>query len=67
MVFSKDLGQRPFTEAGTADISIEGSLTEQVTIFTYLGSVMSSDGTIDKELGTRVGKAYSAFSSLCRV
>lgn len=67
MVFSKDLGQRPFTEAGTADISIEGSLTEQVTNFTYLGSVMSSDGTIDKELGTRVGKAYSAFSSLCRI
>ena len=67
MVFSKGVGQRPFAEAETADISVEGSLAEQVNNFTYLGSVMSSDGTIDKELETRVGKAYSAFSSLCRI
>ena len=67
MVVSKDCGQRPFTEAGTANISVEDCPVEQVTNFTYLGSVMSSDGTIDKELETRIGKAYSAFSSLCRL
>ena len=37
------------------------------TFVTYLGSVMSSDGTIGKELDTRIGKAYSAFRSLFRI
>ena len=67
MVFSKELSQRPYTEAGTVNISIEGDPVEQVSHFTYLGSVISADGTLDKELETRIGKAHGAFSKLCRV
>ena len=67
VAFSKGLGQRPFSEADTVSISVEGNPVEQVSSFTYLGSALSSDGTIDKELGIRIGKAYSAFSMLCRI
>eukprot|EP00116_Pleurobrachia_bachei_P005633 sb/3465895/ len=67
VAFSKGLSQRPFSEADTVSISVEGNPVEQVSSFTYLGSALSSDGTIDKELGIRIGKAYSAFSMLCRI
>ena len=48
MVISRDLTQRPYTEAGTVDITVEGVPVEQVSGFTYLGSVISADGTIEK-------------------
>ena len=67
MVISRDLTQRPYTEAGTVDISVDGEPVEQVSHFTYLGSVISADGTIDRELNTRIGKAHSAFSTLHRI
>ena len=67
MVISRDLTQRPYTEAGTVNITVEGVPVEQVSDFTYLGSVISADGTIEKELNTRIGKAHTAFRTLHRI
>lgn len=67
MAVSRDLTQRPYSEAGTVDISVEGDPIEQVSDFTYLGSVISANGSIDRELNTRIGKAHSAFRTLNRI
>lgn len=64
MAISKSDGQRPYSEKHTVDVAIEGVVVEQVNHFTYLGSDMSSDGTIDHELTVRIQKASGAFRSL---
>ena len=50
MAVAKNTSQRPYTEEGTVDISVEGSLVQQVSNFTYLGVVISSDGSMDRDL-----------------
>ena len=52
MVVDKKTSQQPNTENGTVDISREGSLVHQVSNFTYLGVIISSDGYkfMDREL-----------------
>ena len=45
-------------------ISIEGENTKQVTSFKYLGSIVTADATINKEIQTRIQKASAAFSKL---
>ena len=46
---------------------MEGAPVERVSHFPYLGSVVLADGTLDKELNTRIGKAYGAFTSLHKI
>ena len=48
MAVAKNTLQRPYTEEGTIDISVEGSLVQQVSNFTYLVLVISSDGSMDR-------------------
>ena len=43
-------------------ISIEGENVKQVTSFKYLGSVVTADATINKEIQTRIQKASAVFS-----
>lgn len=64
MACGKNTGQRPYTEECTLDLTVDGEHIEQVSHFTYLGSILSSDGTIDKELTSRIGKASGAFNQL---
>ena len=54
---AKNTSQQPYTEEGTVDISVEGSLVQQVSNFTYLGVFISSDGSMDHELSARIWKA----------
>ena len=46
----------------TVDITVEGSSVQQVSDVTYLGMIISSDGTIDGELSAPIGKASGAFN-----
>ena len=52
IIVAKKTSQQPNTENGTVDISREGSLVHQVSNFTYLGVIISSDGykSMDREL-----------------
>ena len=61
MAVAKNTSQRPYTEEGRVDISVEGSLVQQVSNFTYLQVVISSDGSIDRELSARIWIASGAF------
>ncbi|KAK2562750.1 hypothetical protein P5673_014468 [Acropora cervicornis] len=45
-------------------ITIDGTTPNSVEHFTYLGSVMSNDATIDKDLDNRLSKASSSFGRL---
>ena len=53
-----------YTEEGTVDISVVGSLVQQVSNFSYLGMIISSDGSMDRELSARIWKASGAFNQL---
>ena len=67
MAVAKNTSQWPYTEEGTVDISVEGSLVQQVSNFTYLGEVISSEGSMDRELSARIWKASSAFNQLSNI
>ena len=67
MAVSKCASQRPYGRKDTLDISVEGLPIEQVSNFTYLGAIISADGTIDKELSSRIQKASGAFYQLSRI
>ena len=64
MAISKSTAQRPYTKECTLDITVDGNPVEQVSHFTYLGNVISSDGTLDRELSARIQKASGAFNQL---
>ena len=56
------------TKAKSKDpVKIEGEPLEEVQDFKYLGSFISSDGNIDKEVAARIGLAAHAFKSLSNV
>ena len=45
-------------------VTVEGEAIEDVTDFTYLGSVISSDNGAQKDIRARISKARAAFSKL---
>ncbi|CAI2737955.1 unnamed protein product, partial [Dicrocoelium dendriticum] len=45
-------------------LTLQGAQLEQVDSFVYLGSCVSADGTINKEVSLRIAKARSAFVNL---
>ena len=67
MAVSKCASQRPYCRKDTLDISVEDLPIEQVSNFAYLGAIISADGTIDKELSSRIQKAPGAFYQLSRI
>ena len=67
MAVSKCASQRPYCRKDTLNISVEGLPIEQVSNFTYLGAIISADGTIDKELSSRIQKVSGAFYQLSRI
>ena len=67
MAVIKCASQRPYCRKDTLDISVEGLPIEQVSNFTYLGVIISADGTKDKELSSRIQKASGAFYQLSRI
>ena len=46
------------------DITINGTKLECSSSFTYLGSIVTSDGGADKDIRSRIGKARNAFLKL---
>ena len=62
MATGKNTSQRPYTEDTTLDIIVGDTPIEQVSHFVYLGSITSSDGTIDRELSNRIQKASVALT-----
>ena len=54
-------------QGGTDRIVIEEVPIEEVEDFCYLGSVMSSDSSCDKEIKTRMGKANAVFGRLEKI
>ena len=67
MCINKHHTQQPYPLDATMDIVVEDQLLQQVSHFTYLGSTLSCDGSIDRELNIHIGKASSAFNSLNNV
>ena len=59
--------QRPYPEDHTLNITANGIECAQESYFTYLGTVISSDGSIDREISTRIGKASGAMNLLNNV
>ena len=53
-------------QAGSAasPVTVNEHVLETVDKFTYLGSAISSDLSLDKEIATRIGKAATSFSRL---
>ena len=64
MAASKRASQRPYCREDTLDINVEGRQIQQVSNFTYLGAIISADGTADRELSSRIQKASGAFYQL---
>lgn len=54
----------PGSLAISQPIHIEGNILNNVSSFTYLGSTVTSDNNLDKELQNRMAKASSAFGRL---
>ena len=48
------------------DISIDGTNLNAVEHFTYLGSIISNDATVSKDLDNRLSKASSSFERLSK-
>ena len=67
MAIAKHTTQWPYTEEATVDITVEGLPIQQVSNFKYLGAIISSDRTIDRELSARIQKASGAFNQLSNI
>ena len=64
MVIGKATSQRPYTKEATVNMTVEDTPVQKVSDFAYLGTIISSDGTIDRELSARIQKASVAFNQL---
>ena len=54
----------PLMSKPTPTITIDGTKLNVVDEFCYLGSCLSSDGSLDKEIARRISKASSSFGRL---
>lgn len=61
MRIGRDQSTRPLK------ILVKGTQLEEVQVYRYLGSLISSDGRDDQEINTRIGMARSAFNNMERV
>ena len=52
------------SSAITTPMNIDGELVEFVPSFTYLGSIISADGSIEADITSRIGKAAGAMKRL---
>jgi hypothetical protein len=64
MTVSKQAGQQPFTKEDTLAITIGNKVVQQCSNFKYLGAIISSDNSLEKEIAVRIGKATGAFNRL---
>ena len=58
------VGRDAEAQTPSATITIRGDTLEVVSAFKYLGSIFTSDGTLDAEIAHRVASASSAFARL---
>lgn len=64
MMYDFHRTQHPYHLSEMLDVSVYGESLEQVNHFHYLGSMISSDGSLDKEISLRLGQASGNFNSL---
>ena len=64
MLVGKFHTQRPYQSHETLQLNVYGEEIDQVNYFIYLGSTIASDGTINKEIDVRIGKASSTLNRL---
>ena len=64
MCINKYHVQRPYSFEVALNVNINGEELNQVSYFQYLGQTLTCDGTIDKEIDIRIGKASYAFNML---
>ena len=67
MYINKHHVQQPYPLDITLDIRIDNQSLQQVSHFTYLGSSIACDGSLDHELNNRIGKSSGAFNSINNV
>ena len=48
MAVAKNTSQQLYTEEGTVEVSVEGSLEQQVSDFTYLEVIILNEGSMDR-------------------
>ena len=60
------VGRDAEVHKSNASITIRGDVLEVVSEFKYLGSIFTSDGTLDAEIAHRIASASSAFARLRR-
>ena len=51
----------------SADISMNGQMSEEVTSFKYLGATLCNDGTCAAKVRIRIASAMSAIGRLIRI
>ena len=49
------------------DVSLHGNALKQVKEFTYLGSIIASNGIFEKDIDRRINLARPAFNSLKKI
>ena len=64
MCINKHHVQRPYPFEVTLNVNLDGTLLDQVSYFQYLGQTLTCNGSIDKEIDLRIGKASGAFNML---
>lgn len=64
--FLKTKSMRILTENNTP-IVVDGNILEDVSEFSYLGSIISRDGGADADVVSRINKARHAYASLGRI
>ena len=64
MFVSKHHVQQPYPKDCTLNIVTNNTQLEQVSHFCHLGQTISCNGSLDKEIDVRIGKAAGAFNTL---
>ena len=49
------------------NITVSGTTVENVNEFCYLGSIIQDDGSCDKDIRARLGKANGVFGRLTKI
>ena len=64
MTILKQVSECSYAKAWMLNTMVDDVIIEQASHFNYLGAVTSVDGTLEKDLDSRIGKVSGFFKSL---